>query len=265
MPVLKFCALGALGGQIPKSLFSNVTGVGGVSQSRCGAKEIDITHRRLRAPRTSAFPRGLAALYNLRMCITVYTVSDDLPLTDLFTLPMQRLDTDWNGAPAAVNMSFIVAVDRSSLYFGGSMQAPPNMSAAAPGAFYEGLWEYDVFELFWGRSDAESYQELNLAPRGAWWSMPFSSYRMRGTPSAHENFSVESFSDESGLWRAAIKLSLSALNEPLYPLEQLNANVTAITMKPGVRYFSYNHPPPSAEPDFHLAALRKPIERGWCA
>jgi len=88
------------------------------------------------------------------------------------------LETDWFGRPIAAPPSLSVERDDGALVFTASRESsPPRHPSASAGAFVEGLWEYEVAELF--LADATGYLELNLAPCGAFWAQRFDAPRVR--------------------------------------------------------------------------------------
>lgn len=87
----------------------------------------------------------------------------------------------WGGTSLAEKdvVSIVVAEDALqyticfSAAIGGSIHAPET-----PAGFTDGLWEYDVFEVFVLNADG-TYLEIEVGPKNHWLAYWFASYRKR--------------------------------------------------------------------------------------
>ncbi len=185
--------------------------------------------------------------------IPVTQVTGDLSWEELFSFDSIALNRDWDGLVVSSPLALSLALNEHHFFFAVTGVGVPHCAPdAAVGSFSEGLWHYDVVELFLGRTGAESYQELNLGPQGAWWSCLFEGYRKRYPGAIDAPSAVSVFADRSDtVWQAAIALPLSGLlvdfNEP----STIRANISAIlTENSKRRYLSYAKID-AKEPDFH--------------
>jgi hypothetical protein len=171
-------------------------------------------------------------------------------------LPVLGLTSDWYGRALNPPMGFAVAADATSLWFIATRQASATCRpGAAPGAFTEGLWEWDVAELFLGHPARGEYLEFNLAPNGAWWAAKFSAPRVRALEQPDFQSAVTSHGDEisEGGWCAGIRVPLDFLEKEISLCPQTTANVTAILNSPQQTFHSACRLP-GADPDFHQPA-----------
>ncbi len=91
------------------------------------------------------------------------------------------LDKDVFGDSVPQPIKIALSVDGGQLCF--APEFPPSATTvpgAAPGEFFEGLWNGDVAELFLSLPNG-NYLEYNFAPNGAWWACEFSEPRVRTT------------------------------------------------------------------------------------
>jgi hypothetical protein len=179
--------------------------------------------------------------------LPVHAVPAGFSLSSFLALPPQPLTRDWYGSPPPAAVSIVLAQSQEELFFGGSVEAPLccDLSPGC-GQFVEGLWTQDVLELFWKPSGSSGYQELNLAPTGAWWWCPFRGYRQRqdGAPAPTARAHAVRHGDR---WSAAVALSRAPLGG--VDLGAATLNVCAILGDPR-RFYTYRGPA-TAEPDFH--------------
>jgi hypothetical protein len=171
-------------------------------------------------------------------------------------LPVLGMTSDWHGRALDPPLGFAVAADHSNLWFVATREAPAICRPGSePGAFTEGLWEWDVAELFLADPASGAYLEFNLAPNGAWWAAKFTAPRVRagaqpdfqGAVSAH----WEEISDSA--WCAAIRVPLGFLENAVGFGPQTTANATAILNSPHQTFHSAAKLP-GEEPDFHQPA-----------
>jgi hypothetical protein len=95
----------------------------------------------------------------------------------------------------------------------------PKLAVVSPiddGSYREGLWNYDCAELFLGNPLTGYYVELNISPRGGWWSCSFASTRVpiEEGPIPLPNIRSEgtlSADEFNPAWSASIFIPLSSL------------------------------------------------------
>lgn len=183
------------------------------------------------------------------MILPLNLLSPTATFADLFGSGSIRLATDWFGAPLASAIEIHLGLSGDRILFGAHGVGIPRCADATPGAFIEGLWERDVVELFLGEPGSARYQEFNLSPRGAWWTMGFSGYRVRMTTNPMPG--VRCFADVVGeTWRSAIEIPLRELTIA-WSLDNGTLNVTAIHGLP--QQFATVADLGGGEPDFHRA------------
>lgn len=184
------------------------------------------------------------------MSLKFYQASNPLSISVIDQLPYSQFSTDWFGVSSKENVSFVVALDPTSIWvsvkFPSKVLLHPKDKADS---FIEGLWDYDVFELFLCDDVTERYQEFNLSPGGAWWSASFLRYRERegiqqnGIKTWAKNEENGQFHSYLQILRGSLAISFSCSNNS-------RANVTAILGNPQ-KFFS--HEKLSApQPDFHI-------------
>lgn len=183
------------------------------------------------------------------MTIALHMLSPSASHADLFGSPAVPLATDWFGEPLASAIKIHLGLGGDRILFGAEGVGSPRCADATPGAFIEGLRESDVVELFLGEPGSTRYQEFNLSPRGAWWTMGFSGYRVRMTTNPMPG--VRCYADVVGeVWRTAIVIPLRELTIAWVP-DAGTLNVTAIHGLP--QQFATAVDLGGGEPDFHRA------------
>ena len=179
-----------------------------------------------------------------------------LSSSEVSLLPQASQGTCWNGSALPVPLSWSIVVDPQTLWFtcslpGGKVCA----SIGSQGQFIEGLWEADVAELFIKGEDGV-YQELNLSPSGAWWSMTLSEYRVRREqpkrPVLREIFS----SVENDRWRVVAGFEKGSLEVPILSTSRIH--VSGMWYRPEPSYLS-SYPAQGVAPDYHLEQCFQPI------
>ena len=128
-------------------------------------------------------------------------------------------------------------------------------SGTAHGEFVEGLWEYDVAELF-VRDAHGAYQEFNLAPNGAWWSMTHTEYRVRSNESRPARCLSVATTILDGHWEVVAAFDRRSLQVPLE--EGSLVHVTGIHYAAQPIYLS-SKPPRDTAPDFHHPLCFSPV------
>jgi hypothetical protein len=116
------------------------------------------------------------------------------------------------------------------------------------GSFKEGLWKDETSEIFIFNKKENNYQEFNVSPKGYFWGMNFTSYRVRSGP----NKNLEYASQEN----------IFELKIPLESLTHILDSDTIISISGvfnnGSVLYSLN-PNKDKEPDFHLKESALPI------
>ena len=117
------------------------------------------------------------------MIVSVFQSKCALSADDVRSLPRQSISSSWEHVPLSYPFSWSLALDPATMWLCCSLPGGGTVkSGSARGDFVEGLWEYDVAELF-VRDARGAYQEFNVSPTGAWWSMTHTEYRVRSNDS----------------------------------------------------------------------------------
>jgi hypothetical protein len=163
------------------------------------------------------------------------------------------MDSDWYGAVLSPPLGFTLATDSANFWFIATRQAPATCRPdAQTGSFAEGLWEYDVAELFLANPESGAYLEFNLAPNGAWWAAKFIAPRIHANNQPDFSSITTSYREDGsdGKWRAAICVPVALLEKEIGYGAETTANVTAILNFP-LQTFHSACKMPGAVPDFH--------------
>lgn len=168
-----------------------------------------------------------------------------------------QIKQDWFGEPCSENHFSIYTSGNDLCFDAYVMASPPTRFPAKSGEYFEGLWEFDVAELFIAADHSDRYVEINLAPNGAWWLMAFSAPRQR---IADFRIDQETIKTQSTLaldnWQSAVCIPHGLLQNILQT-DTMRFNVTFILGKPA-QYLSYCNLH-TAQPDFHLPARFKSL------
>jgi len=171
-----------------------------------------------------------------------------------------KFNHDWHGIALNEPISFSLEIkQKESLKYLLSLSYKTSFSPnihpkAEPGAFLEGLWDYDVLEIFF-KTGTNSYLELHLAMNGAWWAMNFNSERNRSEKPASATQNKQTY------WQKDSEYGCSAdfeINEEIYFNNYFTGNICGIFGKDSNRkYFSLHELKQKTEPDFHKQELFK--------
>jgi len=178
-----------------------------------------------------------------------------LSVDDLRALPHERREVDWSGTRLPLPFTWCVALDPDTVWFLCSLPGG-GRSSSPRGEFVEGLWEEDVAELFIKSPDG-SYQELNLAPSGAWWSMTLDEYRIRRSSPRSPEVRHMSTSVLAGGWSVVVGFSRTTLEVPLNSESLLH--VSGMWYREPPSYFSSSAPHERA-PDYHHSVCFEAVE-----
>jgi hypothetical protein len=190
------------------------------------------------------------------LTISIFQSERPLSAQAMKALPQQSLSSSWDATPIVYPFSWSLALDPTTLWFFCSLPGGGHVkSAAARGDFVEGLWEYDVAELF-VRDAHGSYQEFNLAPNGAWWSMTHSEYRVRRDESRPATCLSVTTNVLDGCWDVVAAFDRRSLQVPLE--EGSLVHVTGIHYAAQPIYLS-SRPPRDIAPDFHHPSCFSPV------
>lgn len=164
----------------------------------------------------------------------------------------QEICHDWHGEPLSPPAQYRLLQDPTHLWFiaGREETIKPGNSGVC-GDFIEGLWRYDVAELFIAGPNSKNYLEFNLAPNGAWWAARFSAPR-RSEPLGELPQVVCDARQEQG-WLAALGLPLNWLRPNIAWSANSPLNVCFILDSPEQRFISACDLG-TGEPDFHRPA-----------
>jgi hypothetical protein len=168
-------------------------------------------------------------------------------------LPLLGITKDWDEKALNSPFAFSVACDSENLWFLAARQSSgtPHPNAKS-GEFFEGLWEYDVAELFIADPKSGSYLEINLAPNGAHWAAMFDAPRVRSHLQPDFKNIITSYweSDWQDSWLCALSIPLDELRKIIPFDAQGSGNVTAILNHPQQSFHSVAKLPGKV-PDYH--------------
>jgi hypothetical protein len=176
----------------------------------------------------------------------VYESFQPLSPEQVLALPRESRETDWHNNALPTPFAWSVALDPSAFWFVCALPGG-GRSASLRGAFVEGLWEEDVAELFI-KSPSGVYQELNIAPSGAWWSMTLDEYRVRRESPRRPEVLYISTSINHEQWRHVAAFSRSSLEVPVTPRSTMHVSGMWHRTTP---CFLSSRPPPGVDPDYH--------------
>ena len=169
-------------------------------------------------------------------------------------LPREYRSVDWQNNPLPTPFSWAVALDPQTFWFVCALPGGSRTSSSR-GEFIEGLWEDDVAELFI-KSPSGVYQELNIAPSGAWWSMSLEEYRVRRASPLRPEVRYLSTSVTSGSWSVVAAFSRSSLEIPVTPDVLLHVSGMWYREQP---CFLSSCPLQGVAPDYHHPGCFQPV------
>jgi hypothetical protein len=168
----------------------------------------------------------------------------------------------WRGCDISGPFNWTLARDTSQLWFCCEVPHPATDYDESAVGFVEGLWSKDVAEIFFTSStkkhtntlhqkhaNANSYQEFNFSPSGAWWSACFSDYRQRAAVTTQPTLnSLQTIlRDSSWLVIAAIDINSC---DVVFDETSL-VHISAIYHAPMDVYLTSYKGPKKFAPDFH--------------
>jgi hypothetical protein len=164
------------------------------------------------------------------------------------------IDQCWNGAPApsGLRVSATLAIHGShlTLAWDVALAGPPRVPDEPPG-WLDGLWGWDVLELFVRGAARERYVELEFGPAGHWLALSFDGVRRRSAELADLPVAVSN--DVAGTrWRGRAVLPVSAIERHVGPRPWSGLVAAALGGGPaGERVHLASAILPGAQPDFH--------------
>lgn len=189
----------------------------------------------------------------------VYESPNPLSAEQALALPRECRRTDWYGTPLPTALSWSIALDPEALWFVCSLPGG-GRSLSSHGEFFEGLWEGDVAELFI-KSPSGEYQELNIAPSGAWWSMTLDAYRVRRSSSIRPALRYVSTTILGGAWSVVAAFSRSSMEVSVTPQSLLHVSGMWHREPP---CFLSSCPPQDLAPDYHHPGCFQPVMMTVC-
>jgi hypothetical protein len=178
-----------------------------------------------------------------------------LSADDVRALPRESRLVDWSGNPLPLPIGWCLALDPDTVWFLCSLPGG-GRSSSSSGEFVEGLWEEDVAELFIKSPDGV-YQELNIAPSGAWWSMTLDAYRIRRPSPRRPEVRYTSVSVLPGAWDVVVGFARTTMEVPVTSDSLLH--VSGMWYREQPIYLSSSAPHELA-PDYHHPGCFEAVE-----
>lgn len=187
----------------------------------------------------------------------VWKLAKHLDVEDL-QVPFVPLRHGWWGEPIVPAPSYALVADPDRLWLVAARGCPGQAHPGGGcGEFVEGLWKYDVAELF--VAGPCGYLEFNLSPAGAWWCARFSAPRVRHHGMPQPRVVAHSHSQANGGWLAALGIPLDDLRRETGFDEATRINVTMILGCADQQFLSVADLG-GGQPDFHRPAHYQAIE-----
>lgn len=161
-----------------------------------------------------------------------------------------RVERSWSGEPALADEGARIALrlDAASLHLRVDAAHHGDPPPPAPPGHLDGLWEYEVVEVFL-LGDDERYLEVELAPHGHHLVLALHGVRRRVGVIPRIDYTCRITGSR---WHGEARLDAALL-----PRGRLRANAYAMHGRGAARRHLAAHPPGGAEPDFHrLDAFR---------
>lgn len=191
------------------------------------------------------------------MDIRIFRSPKALSSAEVRQVPKQSVSADWKGASLSSSFDWTFVLDPRTLWFLANVPGQPDFDRNLQlGEFVEGLWERDVAEFFI-RDRGGRYQEFNVSPAGAWWTVLLTSYRTRAEATLEPHVTAIEVSASEHGWSAVLGVARDDLSVALEAGSLIH--VSGIAHKP-VKQFLSSHPVPSIDPDFHYPSCFQPIE-----
>ncbi len=182
-------------------------------------------------------------------------------------LPEQSLHLDWEMNRVGTPVRFSLGLTPTALLLYAATPGTPLLSTtSSSGAFEEGLWNYDVFELFIAPEAEPGYQEFNLAANGAWWTAVFNAPREKNLNYVPpRSIEIRKGLNTDGCW-AALSFPISSLGIKGVQDLSLRGHAASITGANPRRYCSslLNAVDTEAlpcKPDFHQPKLWQSLQQ----
>jgi hypothetical protein len=167
---------------------------------------------------------------------------------------INTLHKNWFGAPVSEPIQFTIELEPESLCVTvATSKLPTTHPLDGKQPFVEGLWEFDVFELFIRSKGSSSYTEINLAPSGSWWACQFTEYRKRAEIQLIVQSKIGFESKLEKGWHATYRIPYQAISlPPAANWLEMQVQATAIQHYGQSQQFLAWNVPLDREPDFHF-------------
>lgn len=152
-------------------------------------------------------------------------------------------------------LAYALLVDPENLFYTVKLPEVQNFDKVLKqGEFKADLWKQDLVELFISSDEGTSYQEINLAPSGAYWAVSFLDYRVRipDTEIALNGIEFEIRTTILGKI-LSLKVPLTSLIAGCTFTEKSRLNCCAIIGQNLRNYYATSNLDP-VKPDFHEIA-----------
>ncbi len=190
------------------------------------------------------------------MSIAIFETPKVLIPAEVRKARCQSVVTDWKGGALSSSFEWSFVKDPQTLWFIASVPGQPDFDATPlRGEFVEGLWERDVAEFFI-KDESGRYQEFNISPAGAWWTVLLTAYRTRSETTHEPRITAIDVKVEEMGWWALLGVACDDLSVALN--ERSTIHVSGISHKP-TKHFISSHPPAGVDPDFHHPECFQPV------
>ena len=191
------------------------------------------------------------------MKITIFDSESLITPSEIEQVPRQMASEDWVAARLDSPFEWTFVRDPKTFWFSASIPGGSDYDATLEkGEFVEGLWMRDVVEFFIKDSTGQ-YQEFNVSPAGAWWSVLLTSYRNRSETCIPLHPPYVEVGRSTDHWTVTCGFSLNTIAVVFDREAQIH--VSGIAHKPRQRFFS-SHAVRDIEPDFHHPSVFLPYQ-----